>query len=70
MATEVLVQQQIEQKENEIQALRRQLEEIERLHRRELGNVELGSPFSAQLGSLEQLAKRIPSLFKDGSYRR
>lgn len=45
-------------------------EEIERLHRRELGNVELGSPFSAQLGSLEQLAKRIPSLFKDGSYRR
>ncbi|MCR5031094.1 MAG: flagellar biosynthetic protein FliO [Selenomonadaceae bacterium] len=45
-------------------------EEIERLHRSSLavsGGMDI---FSSQMGSLEQLAKRIPSLFRDGGYRR
>ena len=45
-------------------------EEIERLHRSSLapsGGVDI---FSSQMGTLEQLAKRIPSLFRDGGYRR
>ena len=45
-------------------------DEIERLHRRALGNAETDALFSTQMGSLEQLMRRIPSLFKDGSYRR
>jgi len=47
-------------------------DEIERLHRRSLGGsggVGNDFPLSDQLGSLEQLAKRIPSLFRDRSYR-
>ena len=45
-------------------------EEIERLHRSSLtvsGGMDM---FSSQMGTLEQLAKRIPSLFRDGGYRR
>lgn len=45
-------------------------EEIERLHRNSLavsGGMDI---FSSQMGTLEQLAKRIPSLFRDGGYRR
>ena len=45
-------------------------EEIERLHRSSLapsGGVDI---FSSQMGTLEQFAKRIPSLFRDGGYRR
>ena len=45
-------------------------EEIERLHRSSLapsGGVDI---FSSQMGTLEQLAKRIPSLFRDGGYSR
>ncbi len=49
-------------------------EEIERLHRRRLTEKQLplaaGDMFVQQLGSLEQLAKRIPSIFKNTSYRR
>ena len=45
-------------------------DEIERLHRRGLGSSGgMGDefPLSSQLGSLEQLARRIPSLFRDRS---
>ena len=45
-------------------------EEIERLHRNSLavsGDMDM---FSSQMGTLEQLAKRIPTLFRDGGYRR
>ena len=46
-------------------------DEIERLHRRELGNLPSADDlFSSQIGSLEQLAKRIPSMFRNGPYRR
>ena len=45
-------------------------EEIERLHRNSLavsGDMDI---FSSQMGTLEQLARRIPTLFRDGGYRR
>ena len=46
-------------------------DEIERLHRRQLGSMPSADDlFSSQIGSLEQLAKRIPSIFKNGPYRR
>jgi len=39
--------------------------EIERLHRRDLGSQGgVGDLFSAQSGSFEQFARRIPSLFR------
>ena len=41
-------------------------EEIERLRRFGVGKTGSDDPFSEQFGSLQQLAKRIPSLFKDG----
>lgn len=45
--------------------------EIERLHRRELGSMPVVDDlFSSQIGSLEQLAKRIPSMFRNGPDRR
>lgn len=45
-------------------------DEIERLHRSSLGASGEMDLFSSQMGTLEQLAKRIPSLFRDGGYRR
>ena len=45
-------------------------EEIERLHRNSLAVSGGMDMFSSQMGTLEQLAKRIPSLFRDGGYRR
>jgi flagellar protein FliO/FliZ len=45
-------------------------EEIERLHRQMLGKLPADSVFSQQLRSIEQLTKRIPSLFNDGTYRK
>lgn len=45
-------------------------EEIERLHRSSLAVSGGTDIFSSQMGTLEQLAKRIPSLFHDGGYRR
>ena len=45
-------------------------EEIERLHRSSLAVSGGMDMFSSQMGTLEQLAKRIPSLFRDGGYRR
>ncbi len=43
--------------------------EIERLHRMDFGKGFSYDPFAEQFGSLQQLAKRIPSLF-DGNNRR
>ena len=43
--------------------------EIERLHRMDFGKGFTYDPFAEQFGSLQQLAKRIPSLF-DGINRR
>ena len=45
-------------------------EEIERLHRNSLAVSGDMNIFSSQMGTLEQLAKRIPTLFRDGGYRR
>ena len=48
-------------------------EEIERLHRRNIGQPSAAfdsGMFAQQFGSLEQLAKRIPSIFRNDSYRR
>ncbi len=45
-------------------------EEIERLHRSSLASSGGTDIFSSQMGTLEQLAKSIPSLFRDGRYRR
>ena len=45
-------------------------EEIERLHRNSLAVSGSMDMFSSQMGTLEQLTKRIPSLFRDGGYRR
>ena len=45
-------------------------EEIERLHRGSLASVGASDLFSSQMGTLEQFARRIPSLFRDGGYRR
>lgn len=44
-------------------------DEIERLHRYNIGNIG-DDPFAEQFGSFQQLARRIPSLFKDGRYRK
>lgn len=46
--------------------------EIERLHSRpmEKASLETDHLFSQQLSSLEQIARRVPSLFKDGKYRK
>lgn len=45
-------------------------EEIERLRRFDVAKTSGEDPFSEQFGSLQQLAKRIPSLFKDGMNQR
>ncbi len=45
-------------------------EEIERLRQRASHPPSGMDMFSSQIGSLERLAKRIPSLFGDGGYRR
>ncbi len=42
--------------------------EIERLHQRELGS-QSGALFSDQLSSIEDLARRIPSMFRNGPRR-
>lgn len=46
-------------------------EEIERLHRKMLGQIPQENLFMQQFGSLEQLARRIPSLFnKNDTYHK
>ncbi|MFA6849739.1 MAG: flagellar biosynthetic protein FliO [Selenomonadaceae bacterium] len=46
--------------------------EIERLHSKPMEKASLGTDhlFSQQLNSLEQIARRVPSLFKDGKYHK
>jgi len=46
--------------------------EIERLRSKSMETVPMGTDhlFSQQLSSLEQIARRVPSLFKDGKYRK
>ncbi len=44
-------------------------EEIERLHRGAMAAARGMALFSSQMGALEQLAKRIPSFFRDGRRR-
>lgn len=45
-------------------------EEIDRLHRRMLGGTPADTVLSRQLHSIEQLTRRIPSIFNDGKYRK
>lgn len=45
-------------------------EEIERLHRQAILQPVDAGAFSSQLSSLEQLTKRVPSLFKEGFNQR
>lgn len=45
-------------------------EEIDRLRRQAVAQPVDGSAFASQLGSLEELTRRVPSLFRDGFNRR
>lgn len=44
-------------------------DEIERLHRYNITNT-VDDPFSEQFGSLQKIAERIPSLFRDGKHHK
>ncbi len=45
-------------------------DEIDRLHRRMLGGAATDTVLSRQLRSIEQLTRRLPSVFRDGKYHK